>query len=391
MSPEGRPDAGAAAPGAGGGWRGLRNRLAASPGLQRRAARLPLFGRLLRAEGEALFDIVEGFVHSQVLVALVELDLPVRLRDAPATTAALAASAGIAPPRMEALLRAAAALGLVARRGAGWQATARGAAVAGVPGLAGMIRHHAAFYRDLADPLRLLRGAGNTELACLWPYVGGGAGGVGSGAAERYSQLMAASLAPLAEDTLPELPAGVGHLMDVGGGTGAFLAAVAAARPGLRLTLLDLPDVVAAARPLLAEQGLERRIETIPASFRDAALPRGADAISLVRVLFDHSDATVAGLLGRVHAALPPGGVVVVSEPMSGGARPRRPADTYFSFYCMAMGTGQVRSQGEIAAALTAAGFVAIRCPRPRRPFVTSVVTARRPGSSTDSTSLLSL
>ena len=36
--------------------------------------------------------------------------------------------------------------------------------------------------------------------------------------------------------------------------------------------------------------------------------PTGADAISLVRVLYDHDDATVARLLAPVHAALPRAG-----------------------------------------------------------------------------------
>jgi demethylspheroidene O-methyltransferase len=109
-------------------------------------------------------------------------------------------------------------------------------------------------------------------------------------------------------------------------------------------------------------------------------LPRGADAISLVRVLYDHADETVALLLRRVREALPPGGRVIVSEPMTGGARPSRPGDTYFALYTMAMGTGRTRSAEEIAALLTAAGFAEVVIRPTRRPFVTSVVEARQAG-----------
>ena len=91
-------------------------------------------------------------------------------------------------------------------------------------------------------------------------------------------------------------------------------------------------------------------------SFRDDPLPRGADAISLVRVLYDHADDTVAALLGAVHDALPRGGRLIVSEPMSGGARPERAGDAYFALYCMAMRTGRVRSAAEIAGLLRQAG-----------------------------------
>ncbi len=79
-------------------------------------------------------------------------------------------------------------------------------------------------------------------------------------------------------------------------------------------------------------------------------LPQGADAISLVRVLYDHADDTVAPLLRAVHDALPPGGRVVVSEPMSGGDSPDPATDVYFSVYTLAMQTGRTRSAAEIAA-----------------------------------------
>ena len=42
-----------------------------------------------------------------------------------------------------------------------------------VPGLVGMIQHHRAFYQDMADPVALLRGEGQTQLSQIWPYVFG--------------------------------------------------------------------------------------------------------------------------------------------------------------------------------------------------------------------------
>jgi demethylspheroidene O-methyltransferase len=51
----------------------------------------------------------------------------------------------------------------------------------------------------------------------------------------------------------------------------------------------------------------------------------------------------------------------------------------YFALYTLAMQTGQTRSPSRIAALLKAAGFEDIAIPRTHRPFVTSVVTARKP------------
>ena len=111
----------------------------------------------------------------------------------------------------------------------------------------------------------------------------------------------------------------------------------------------------------------------------DASLPQGADAISLVRVLYDHGDATVAALLARVRQALPPGGRLILSEPMSGGARPDPATDVYFAVYTLAMGTGRTRSAAELQALLKAQGFATAGKARSLRPFVTSVLEARVP------------
>lgn len=362
----------------GGGLAGL----AARPGFQAWAARFPLTRRLVRREGAALFDLVAGFCHSQVLLAFVEFDLPGLLADGPRDTAALAAAARVPEARMQVLLQAAAALGLLKRRRGGrWRLTPRGAAVTAVPGLAGMIRHHPFLYRDLADPVAFLRGETAPELARFWPYVFGAGAAEDPETAARYSRLMAESQGLVAADTLDMVDLrGVRHLLDIGGGTGSFLIAAGRAAPDAGLTLIDLPAVAAQATERLRAAGLGDRARAVPGDFRTESLPGGADAISLIRVLYDHADDTVRDLVAKTFAALPPGGRLIVSEPMAGGARPERAGDAYFALYTLAMETGKARSQHEIAAILRAAGFADIRMPRPRRAFVTSVVEARKPG-----------
>ena len=372
--------------GRGRGFRAWRNRLIASPKFQSWASRFALTRGHTRREGEALFDLVSGFVYSQVLFTLVSLDLLEELLEAPKGAEALAAKHGIAPERMAVLLDAGVALKLLERVGGGWQTAARGAALVGVPGLAGMIRHHDVLYRDLSDPLAFLRGETETELARFWPYVFGAAGAVDPEVTARYSALMEESQGLVAEETLRSVSMrGVRRLMDVGGGTGAFLRAVGRVYPSVELDLFDLPPVVEVARRRFAEEGFVMgagsRVRLHPGSFRDDPLPAGADAVSLVRVLYDHADATVESLLARVFATLPPGGRLIVSEPMAGGERPNRAGNAYFGLYCMAMRTGRARSAAEIAAMLRAAGFADIATPATRRPFLTSVVTAVRPES----------
>ncbi|MBF9029315.1 SAM-dependent methyltransferase [Rhodobacterales bacterium HKCCE3408] len=346
--------------------------LLASRGFQSWAARFPLTKTMARRDGERLFDLVAGFTYSQVLQAVVVLRLPDLLAGGPKTAASLALETGMDPGAMDRLCRAASGLKLLKRQRDGRYRLARlGAALRGVPGLPDMIEHHAILYRDLADPVGFLRGETEPELARFWPYVfGAGAAGDPETAA-RYSRLMTDSQALVAEETLKAVDlSDVRVLMDVGGGTGAFLRAAIDRFPHLRAILVDLPAVPAPDDP---------RIEKAARDFRTEALPDGADAISLVRVLYDHADATVDLLLSRVFDSLPSGGRLIVSEPMSGGDDPNRAGDVYFALYCMAMGTGCVRSPMKIGEMLKAAGFADIRMPRVDRPFVTGIVTARRP------------
>ncbi|MDO9640455.1 MAG: methyltransferase [Pseudotabrizicola sp.] len=344
-----------------------------SPRFHTIAERIPGLRLKSRAEGRALFDVVQGFVQSQALLALVELQVLHRLAEGPLGTAALAHGAEVPTDRMAILLQAGAAMRLLRHARGLWHLTPRGGAFLTVPGLEAMVRHHDVLYRDLSDPVAFFRGQTQPQLAGFWPYVFGAGGAADPALAARYSRLMADSQALVAADTLRLVSlSGTNHLMDVGGGTGAFLRSVAAEYPGLRLTLFDLPAVVAGAAPL-------PNLTVQAGSFRDDPLPQGADMISLIRVLYDHTDATVAALLGAAFRALPPGGRLLISEPMSGGARPDPATDVYFAVYTLAMQTGRTRSADEISALLAASGFATIRPQAGARPFVTSVITAQKP------------
>lgn len=351
----------------------------ADPAFQSWAARFPLTRPIVRSESRQLYDLVAGFTYSQVLGACVALDV-FRHLGTPREVADLAPRLGLSPEATTRLVQAAAALRLLKRRGNRFGIGPLGAALIGAPGVVEMVRHHALFYRDLADPVALLRGEAETELARYWSYVGG-ANTLAMTAEEAapYSRLMAASQAMVAAETLRAVSLkGITHLLDLGGGEGAFLEAASRQAPHLRLTLFDLPAVAARGDRRMAEAGLGARVRIVGGSFLDDPLPAGCDAISLVRVLYDHDDAVVAGLLARVHAALPSGGLLIVSEPMSGGAHPSRSGDVYFGLYTLAMGTGRPRTIAEHRDLLLQAGFAKVTHRPTNQRFITQVVTARR-------------
>ncbi len=358
----------------------FKNRLIAAPTFQRWATRFPLTRPLARRNAAALFDIGAGFIYSQILVACVRLRLFDALRDGPRPVADLAGALDLPLERTERLLRAAAALDLTAAAGTGaYRLGPLGAAMLGNPGVVAMIEHHGLLYADLADPVALLRRAEpGPGLAGYWPYAGGAEPGtLTPEQVAAYSGLMAASNALVADQVLAAYPVGQHRmLLDVGGGEGAFLRAAAAVAPHLRLALFDLPAVAERARVRLGEAGLLDRATPHGGNFFTDKLPDGADLISLVRVVHDHDDDAVMTLLRNVRRALPPGGTLLLAEPMAGRHGAPRVADAYFGFYLLAMGSGRARTPEALCAMLGEAGFVRPRRFRTAAPMLTGLIVA---------------
>jgi 2,7-dihydroxy-5-methyl-1-naphthoate 7-O-methyltransferase len=115
----------------------------------------------------------------------------------------------------------------------------------------------------------------------------------------------------------------VGTIVDVGGGTGAMLAEILRARPGLRGVLVDLPAAVARAGETFRAAGLADRVSTAGQSFFDP-LPAGADLYLLRKVLNDWPDRETVAILRRcAQAAGRDGRVVVLGGVAPDDAPPR--------------------------------------------------------------------
>lgn len=355
-----------------------RDRLVSSERFQAFAERTPLFRGIARRRAAALFDIVAGFVYTQTLLACIRLDLFALLKSEPLTPAEIAARTGLPPEGATRLVDAACAIGLLQARSAGRIGLGpHGAAVLGNGAVAPMALHHPLLYEDLADPVACLaRGPGGGALARYWAYArSDDPGALATDAVGAYTDLMAASQPMVARQVLEAYDVGRHRkLVDVGGGAGAFLRAVAARAPKTELVLFDLPPVVARARERFAEWGLSDRIATVGGSVFDDALPTGADAISLVRILHDHDDSEALAILRAVRAALEPGGTVIVAEPMSETPGARAVTEAYFGLYLYAMGSGRPRTPAENADLMTRAGFSSARLVSTRMPLVASLM-----------------
>ncbi|MFO0459652.1 MAG: methyltransferase [Burkholderiales bacterium] len=365
-------------------WRALRDRLLTSPEFHRRAASFPLTRPFVRHDARALFDLVAGFTYSQVLLACVRLRvLETLAAEGPLAADELARRVGLPSEGAARLFAAAASLKLIEARDDGrWGLGRQGAPIVALPSVAAMIEHHATLYQDLVDPVALLRGERDTSMSGYWPYADTAPGAAPEALDEarvaEYSRLMSVTQPLVAEQVLDAYPfARHRVLLDVGGGEGAFAIAAAHRAPSLRVKLFDLPAVAERARERFAQAGLADRARTYGGSFHADALPRGADLVTLVRVLFDHPDERVLGILKAARAALEPGGTLLVCEPMSGTPGAEAIGDAYYGLYLLAMGKGRSRRPQDIERLLREAGFADVALLPTRLPLQTRVLRAR--------------
>lgn len=332
------------------------------PGIYRWAVSNPFSRWFTQHRTRQVFNLMAGFVHTQVLLGCVRLKLLEHVRQSPKTLQELAALSRVPAAGLQRLVQAAVSLGLLEQRsqqrfGLG----PLGAPVVSHPGIQAMIEHNQLLYQDMHDPVAILQASWQGAMSDYWPYAGNAEPTQDNTSAQayaRYSELMAASQTFVIEEILAAY-AFDGHraALDVGGGMGRFACELALAYPLLQVRVFDLPDVCRVSQQQIAGRGLAERVQAVPGDFTQDNLPSGADVITLVRIAHDHADAVVLALLKAIYQALPVGGRFVLAEPMASEPGQRPEGDAYFHFYLLAMGSGRLRTPMELMHLMHQAGF----------------------------------
>jgi len=366
----------------------LVDRWMTSDALYRWSAANPLTRWVTRSRARKVFDLMAGFVYSQVLLACVRLRILETVAERPRTLDELAQATQLPAAGLQRLLQSALALGLLELRSRGrFGLGPLGAPVAGHAGIRAMIEHHAVLYQDMQDPVAMLAASGQVgEMAKYWPYAldeaekaKAAADALQTEKYARYSNLMSASQPFVVDEILASYRFDAHQeVLDVGGGQGTFLSRLAHHAPQLALTLFDLPEVATLARANFARQGLLGRTKAVAGSFLQDPLPEGADLVTLIRVAHDHPDADVRTVLAAIYAALPVGGTLLLAEPMAQEAGETPLGDAYFHFYLLAMGAGRLRTASELMSMMGQAGFTHIETVPNAMPLQTQILVGRK-------------
>lgn len=357
-------------------WVMRRNAILGSARFQRWASRTPIIRGIARRRAAAQFDMIAGFIYSQILTTFVSAGLIEFLNGHLRSFDEVAAFAGLSPDATNRLLRAGQSLQIAESPQAGrWTLGEAGAPLSANEGAMAMIRHHHLLYADLADPMALLskNRSEETALSAYWTYASKDESASG---AAGYSALMAATQ-PMVSQQIIDAYDFSKHkqMLDIGGGSGAFTAAIAATAPKLYFGIFDLPEVIAVARQRTVSA---RTIEYYSGSFKETPVPTGYDLITLVRILHDHDDSVAEALLSKIYRSLPDGGKLLIVEPMADSAYAQRMGDAYFGLYLWAMGSGRARSAAELRRMLVTAGFGTIKTVKTALPIITSALVAKK-------------
>jgi ubiquinone/menaquinone biosynthesis C-methylase UbiE len=316
-----------------------------------------------------------GFMASKALFAALDQNLFSQLSGQEKTLSELSADTGIAPNRLNTLLGALTALGLLVHSSAGYanSPAAERYLVRGAPNYFGD------YYRLQIDKQiypsfeQLSEGLAGRPVASVFG---------------RFQNPQEAELYSTAQH---EGSAGPGillaravdltechKLLDVGGGSGAFSIALCRRYPGISSTIIDFPSVVAIGRRYVEEARLGERIEFVAGDALQVEWPAAQDAVLMSYLVSAVSEADVDTLLDRALAALAPGGVLIIHDFMlDGDRRGPREAAIWFLAY-VAQGTdGASFSAEELSEKLRRRGF-ATPVSQVLIPEITKVVVAAR-------------
>jgi SAM-dependent methyltransferase len=173
--------------------------------------------------------------------------------------------------------------------------------------------------------------------------------------------------------------AGARRLLDLGGGPGTSSLTFARRFPQLECVVFDLPEVVAIAREEIAAAGLADRVGTRAGDYFADDLGSGFDVVYISNIIHSLDPEQTAKLFAKSHAALEPGGRIVVKDFFLEDSRTTPARSARFAVN-MLIGTagGKSYTWSETEALLTDVGFGDFR----RHPVAThsGVIEASRGG-----------
>ncbi len=325
--------------------------------------------------------IAYGFIGSKALFSALNIGLFSCLSGTEKTLETLVAEIGVAANRLNTLLAALTSIGLVTRQGN----TYRNAPASDRYLVRESPAYFGDYYRFQVDRqiypalVHLDAGIAGDAQRLAFDSLAGLTGDPEEADAFTRAQ-HAGSFGPAVVLARSLDVSGAKHLLDVGGGSGAFSIALCQRNPELRATVLDFPNVIDVAERFVSEARLEDRIGYIRADAVKDGWPAGQDLVLFSYLLSAVAEPSIPLLLAKAWDVLRPGGRLLIHDFMlddneSGPAL----AALWFLQYLSGRIDGVSFSAGALAQQLRSHGYEDV-FDQVLIPEITKLVICAKPG-----------
>jgi N,N-dimethyltransferase/O-methyltransferase len=324
---------------------------------------------------DKLTSLATGYWQSAALIGAVELSLFDHL-DRPRSADELAAKCGVVPALLVSLTDALVSMELLDKTGDTYAIAPGAVAVLSRSSPTCMVdalRYNADLYRQWGKLAEVVR-TGEAAVPQAKQL------GMDESMTRRFVYGMESKARAFVPAIAPMIDLGDAKtLLDVGSGPGTLSRALAERSPGLKVTLLDLPDVLNVAREICTRSAAHDRLTFHPANYRTDALPQPFDAVVYAGALHQETPASAERLVQRFFECLRPGGHVYIVDLMLDDSRTAPAFSALFQITMMLIQpAARVFSRAEIVDVLERTGFNSIVARQPESsPY--RLVAAQKP------------
>jgi SAM-dependent methyltransferase len=302
-------------------------------------------------------EMAREFLRSRVILTAHELGIFGLLDAGPKPSGAIAGALGTDSRATDRLLNALCAIGLAEKDGGLFRNSevASHCLVPGSPGYLGGLGHTVKMWESWGTLTECVRRGSSVpgdqmkERGEEWfkPFI----------------EAMHANASAKAAEVVSLLDlAGVGRVLDVGGGSGAYAMEFARRDDGIRATVFDLPPVVPLARGYIGQAGMGERVDAVAGDFLGDDFGGGFDLVFVSAIIHMLSPAENRQLIGKCVGALAPGGQVVIQDFIMEDNRVQPPNGAMFALNMLvATRAGDTYTEQEVAGWMREAGLADVK------------------------------
>lgn len=317
-----------------------------------------------RASAAALFDLIRGYIGSELLYVAAKLRLADYLAAGVRFSDDVAEQTRTHPAATRRVLQGLVALGICTHDAdGGFSLTPLGVLLTSDHPLG--YQNVAIIHKEVLQPAvsQMLQSVETGETgfrhahgASLFEYLS-----EHPDAGQRFDRFMTTVSSETARAVLAVYDfSGVTTVIDIGGGHGTLVAAILRRYPAMRGVVFDLPHVVERAREYLQAHGVADRSELVSGDFF-ASVPADGDVYVLSQILHDWDDATCARILGRIRGAMRATSRLLVLERIMPEHIHAAESSVVTDLLMLTVTGGHERTERQYRELLTEAGFAHFR------------------------------